>query len=113
MRASMMSFVLVIGSVLPASAQIAANTDRPGGDYKGVYVKNASECLSACSGDNHCQGWTFVKRDGHCMLKNPAPQERSDTCCDSGVMLRGLGRTGTSLPPAPKAHPNRHSHRRQ
>jgi hypothetical protein len=103
MRASMMSFVLVIGSVLPAAAQIAANTDRPGGDYKGVYLKNASECMSACSRDDRCQAWTFVKRDGHCMLKNPAPEQRSNACCDSGVKLLGLGKvrlkSGTSSPP--------------
>jgi len=101
-RASMMSFVLVIVSVLPAAAQIAPNTDRPGGDYKGVYLKNASECQSACSGDKRCVAWTFVKRDRHCMLKDSTPQERSDTCCDSGAMLRGLGKvpkTRTSSPP--------------
>src|SRR5262245_58910790 len=81
MRASIMSFVLIIGSALPAAAQ--SNTDRPGGDVAAVYVKNASECQSACSRNSRCAAWTFVKRDGHCMLKNPAPEARSDNCCDS------------------------------
>jgi hypothetical protein len=109
MRASMMSFVLVIGSILPAAAQIVANTDRPGGDYKGVYLKNASDCMSACSRDDRCSAWTFVKRDGHCMLKNPAPEQRSDTCCDSGLVLRALGkaRSGTSSPPTAAPKPTR------
>ena len=87
MRASMMSFVLLIGSLLPAAAQIAANTDRPGGDIDAAYVKNASECQSKCSQDPRCVAWTFVKQDRHCMLKNPAPKARSDNCCNSGVVL--------------------------
>jgi hypothetical protein len=102
MRQLLWTVALVSAFACQAAAQpVEGNTDRPGGDFKGIYVSDSSECQSQCRADGRCQSWTFVKKDRHCMLKNTIPQARSDACCASGVQR------SASIKNAPKPNPPR------
>ena len=83
----LMALFLFFGSTLPAAAQrMQDNTDRPGSDFKGVYVNDPFLCRDECRrNQRECRAWTFVKRDHHCMLKTTAQNARADACCVSGV----------------------------
>lgn len=63
-----------------------------GGDYKGFPLArpNPELCRQACSRENRCRSWTYVKPgikgpQAACFLKNVVPQPRRDACCVSGV----------------------------
>jgi PAN domain len=101
MRLHLMALVVAFGSVLPGHAVVAEaierNTDRPGGDLRGVWVNNAPACQRECRNDRQCRAWTYVKRDHKCILKNIIGQARTDACCTSGVLVR----PGLASPPQP------------
>ena len=110
MQYHIVALVFAFGAMLPGHAMAQADIDRPGGDFKGVYVNNAAECQRQCNNDAQCQAWTFVRRDRHCMLKNSVPQSRADACCESGLhdmkaLTRPLPHTSSpsqKAAPAPK-----------
>jgi DNA-binding winged helix-turn-helix (wHTH) protein len=73
-----------------ASGYFKQNTDRPGSDYSNTAMGSASGCSLACSQQNQCRAWTFVKpgvqtASGRCWLKNSVPQVYSNNCCTSGI----------------------------
>lgn len=82
------------GVVEPRGGDLEAATDRFGGDYRAIDVKTeggAEACRDACTEDNKCRAWTFV-RAGYigaaprCYLKNKIPPPRRKPCCVSGVV---------------------------
>jgi hypothetical protein len=93
-------FASYLLAVLPhPAAALERDIDRPGGDFHGTYVDDATACEKACQANSRCRAWTYVKRDNHCMLKAPAPAPRRDACCTSGL------RTVAAPAPAPKPAP--------
>jgi hypothetical protein len=81
----LIAVALTFGLTSTAAAEIEQNSDRPGGDFKGVYVNSAAGCETQCRALQNCRAWTFVKADRHCMLKNVVPQRVNSSCCASGV----------------------------
>ena len=83
---------------------IESNTDRPGSDITElvggpVNKSGVEKCQAACQANSTCGAWTFVKPQvssskivayGKCYLKSPVPAARTDSCCVSGVMFRGI-----------------------
>jgi hypothetical protein len=69
------------------------DTDRPGLDYDSFDLPQADPqlCQDACSDDERCKAWTYVKPDTtqgpnpRCWLKFEVPQPVKSDCCVSGV----------------------------
>lgn len=62
--------------------------DRLGRDYRSFTPLGGLEgCRAACSGDDGCLAWTWVKADNLCWFKGVLPAARSDDCCVSGTMV--------------------------
>jgi PAN domain-containing protein len=91
MRLCLLVAAFVFATLGDAAAQrFEQNIDRPGGDYSNTAMDSASGCSLACSQDNQCRAWTFVRPgvqtpSGRCWLKNSVSQTRSSNCCISGV----------------------------
>jgi hypothetical protein len=53
--------------------------DRNGNDYRSFDVPGLEDCKRACTGDRHCQAYTFLSRSSTCYLKNRAgyPQRQN------------------------------------
>jgi len=71
------------------------DTDRFGSDYKSFAVEtgHTETCENACSGEERCLAWTYVKPGLQgpqplCYLKTVAPVARRDVCCVSSVKIR-------------------------
>jgi hypothetical protein len=68
------------------------NVDRTGNDYKSFKpsAPDFHQCQRACTQDNNCAAWTYVKPDSGfsnantCYLKNPIPAAHNNKCCVSG-----------------------------
>jgi hypothetical protein len=74
-----------------------ANIDRPGGDYKNFDLNGEypSDCRDACSKDQKCQAWTYVRPGvqgpkARCWLKASVPPARPNNCCISDVIVRDV-----------------------
>jgi hypothetical protein len=71
-----------------------SGVDRPGFDYRNFSIPKprAKLCEEACLADfPRCRAWTFVDAKvigplASCWLKQQAPEPKSNTCCDSGVL---------------------------
>jgi PAN domain len=91
MRLFLLMVAFVFATLSDAAAQrFERNIDRPGSDYSNTAMDSASGCSLACSQDNECRAWTFVRPgvqtpSGRCWLKDSVPQARSNNCCISGV----------------------------
>jgi hypothetical protein len=90
------------------SADMEADTNRPGMDYKDFDLSEANPelCRSACLADPQCLAYTYVKPgiqsdSAHCWLKSGAPPAYPDTCCVSGI------KPATLITPSPTAEPTR------
>ena len=64
------------------------NTNRPGSDYGQRATASPEACRAACSADNKCQAFTFVKPPagasaGQCYLKQAVPIQSGNPCCIS------------------------------
>jgi hypothetical protein len=75
-----------------SAGSFEANRDRPGKDYKRfeMPVAQAVLCQQACSNENKCRAWTYVKPGiqgtaARCWLKNDVPGAKVSDCCVSGV----------------------------
>ena len=67
------------------------NTDRPGSDYKSVWLSGGcEECRKACVDDPKCKAYTYVKPvkkggKARCLLKSSVPPPVPNKRCISGV----------------------------
>ena len=71
------------------------DTDRFGSDYKSFAVEtgHTETCENACSGEERCLAWTYVKpgiqtQMARCWLKEVVPASSSNVCCVSGTKTR-------------------------
>ena len=76
--------------------------DRPGNDYRppielefktNSFLTFQAECQGLCEQDKRCKAWTMVKPGvqgpkARCYLKDPAPAQRKNNCCVSGIAKR-------------------------
>jgi PAN domain-containing protein len=83
-------WVLLIGLVMPAVAQVGF--DRPGGDYTNFAVRfgDPAACAARCDRDPRCRAWSFSYPTGAtpnavCWLKSEVTPWRPNPCCVSGV----------------------------
>ncbi len=69
------------------------NTNRPGSDYNNFLIDSWKTCETACTNDQMCAAWTYVRRGiqgprGRCWLKAGVPPPVSDQNTVSGVKFR-------------------------
>ena len=82
------------GVVEPRVAGVENSIDRPGGDYRNLELKAgeaADACKAACTADNKCRAWTFVRpgyagREARCFLKKEIKPPRRRVGFISGVV---------------------------
>lgn len=86
----------LLGSGAAAAAGLEYNIDRMGSDYRNFWLQypDPNQCQAACSRENQCQAWTYVKPgvqgpQARCWLKNRVPRASSSGCCVSGVKTGG------------------------
>lgn len=68
-------------------------TNRPGSDYQNFDTDSWKTCEAACSSEQPCVAWTYVRRgvqgpSGRCWLKNRVPYPVDDGNTISGVKFR-------------------------
>jgi hypothetical protein len=82
------------GVIEPRKGGTEFGMDRVGGDYRNFETTpqpNGEACAAACSADNRCRAWTYV-RPGYigtaarCFLKSRVTPPRRKPCCVSGVV---------------------------
>ena len=61
-----------------------------GMDYRHIKTGIWEDCPKACSSDDKCKSWTWVKPgikgpEGFCFLKNGVPEKSQNECCISGI----------------------------
>jgi hypothetical protein len=66
------------------------NTNRNGGDYMSFAASSYEVCRSACSEQEQCRAYTFVKAavpggPGTCWLKGSVTAAHPDSTCTSGL----------------------------
>jgi hypothetical protein len=69
------------------------HTNRPGSDYKNFEIDSWKTCESACSGEQKCAAWTYVRPGiqgprGRCWLKVKVTHPVGDKSTISGVKFR-------------------------
>jgi hypothetical protein len=76
----------------PTPPEVDAGTDRPGGDFRNFDLSqpNPGLCQTACTNDQQCRGWTYVKTgfqgpQARCWLKSNIPDPTGNACCTSGL----------------------------
>ena len=82
------------GVIEPKTGGTEFGIDRVGGDYRNFETSpqpNGEACASACSGDNRCRAWTYVRpgyigTSARCFLKSRVTPPRRKPCCVSGVV---------------------------
>ena len=93
-------------SISRAQGNMEVGIDRPGQDFQNFDLSSADPalCESACSLNQNCRAWTYVKPNTiqgpnpRCWLKTGIPNPVSNTCCISGVAVKG-GSSGRSKVP--------------
>ena len=75
------------------------------GDYASAIMQlpgNAGykQCGKACSQDERCKAWTFIKTTGQCRLKFAVGEQVANSCCVSGI--KQAAATGSSSGSASK-----------
>jgi hypothetical protein len=83
-----------------APQEVEMNVDRPGNDYRSLYLPRALHvlCKAACTNDTKCEAYTYVKpgvqgRQARCYLKDKIPAAHVSDCCVSGVRpIKALGK---------------------
>lgn len=82
------------GVIEPRLGTTEFSIDRLGGDYRNFELPpdaTGAACGEACSADNRCRAWTYV-RPGYigaaarCFLKERITRPRPKPCCISGVV---------------------------
>ena len=82
------------GVVEPRTRKLEIATDRPGGDYRNIVVKednDGGDCKAACEADNKCRAWTYAQpgytgKDARCFLKDHVKPPRRKPGFISGVV---------------------------
>ncbi len=82
------------GVVEPRTRKLEIATDRAGGDYRNIVVKednDGGECKAACEADNKCRAWTYAQpgyagADARCFLKDHVKPPRRKPGFISGVV---------------------------
>ena len=75
----------------PKQAWVEPNVDRPGSDFKILWLKGGLQaCQEACAQNPQCKSYTYVRtgvegRLEGCWMKNGVPPPVEDGCCVSGV----------------------------
>ena len=93
-------------SVSRAQGNMEFGIDRPGQDFLNFDLSSADPalCESACTQNPNCRAWTYVMPNTiqgpnpRCWLKTGIPNPVSNTCCISGVAVKG-GSSGRSKVP--------------
>lgn len=82
-------------------ADMEANTDRPGFDYRNFDLATADArlCRAQCEAEQRCLSWTYVAPGvqgpyARCWLKKAVPQAMTNGCCISGIKRLGQARGG-------------------
>jgi hypothetical protein len=70
------------------------DTNYFGSDYRNIDNITAAQCQAACKNESQCKAWTWVKPgvqgpQAKCWLKNAVPAKSANTCCISGVDVKG------------------------
>lgn len=82
------------GVIEPKIGETEFSIDRLGGDYRNFELPadaTGAACGQACSGDNKCRAWTYVRpgyigAPARCFLKERITRPRPKPCCISGVV---------------------------
>jgi hypothetical protein len=81
---------ILVGGGSPQQTEM--NIDRPGNDYRSLYLPRPLHvlCKAACANDAKCKAYTYVKpgvqgRQARCYLKDKIPAAHASDCCVSGV----------------------------
>ncbi len=82
------------GVVEPRTRKLEIATDRAGGDYRNIVVKEESDggdCKAACEADNKCRAWTYARpgyagAEARCFLKDHVKPPRRKPGFISGVV---------------------------
>jgi hypothetical protein len=89
-----------------APQEVEINFDRPGNDYRSLYLPRPFHvlCKTACANDTKCKAYTYVKpgvqqRQARCYLKDKIPPAHVSDCCVSGV--KPIGALGKRKPGGP------------
>ena len=92
----------IVAAPSPADEKMMRNTDLFGSDFSSLIARNEFTCLQACSANEQCRAWTFVKQGSKCFLKSAVPARSTNRCCVSGVKEAVLMPTpGEPLPVPP------------
>jgi hypothetical protein len=74
--------LLVLSILLLANFNFDAyGYDFFGNDIGTALVQDADACAAACKGNTQCRGWTWVKAQGKCYLKNPVAAPAFSPAC--------------------------------
>lgn len=82
------------GVVEPRTSAYEVETDRQGGDYRNIEVKEdatGETCRAACDGDEKCRAWTYARpgyigKTARCFLKDAVKPPRRKPGFISGVV---------------------------
>jgi len=78
-------------STPPKPAWVEPNVDRPGSDFKILWLRGGLQaCQEACAQNPLCESYTYVRPEVEgrlegCWMKNGVPPPVDDGCCVSGV----------------------------
>lgn len=82
------------GVVESRTRKLEIATDRAGGDYRNIVVKednDGGDCKAACEADNKCRAWTYARpgyagEEARCFLKDHVKPPRRKPGFISGVV---------------------------